>query len=477
MVPRDSLIRSSSPFHAAAFLVSVASTFASAAPSPGAVFQVDTHLDGHDTVIDGVCATTEGNGGCSLRAAAEEAAAQGADDTIHLPASLPIEITLGALPDHTAGQGSLSIEGHSSIVFAFPTGASRFITSSGDLTLRDLGLELFGAAGEGGAVLSTGTLAVERCDFRSNSAQSGGSIAASGVLEIRRSYFMTSSASLGGGAVLFTGSSFLCEVCSFWHNDALNGGALAMGGNANPTIRILRSHFFDNEAGQFGGAIQSVVNALPASVAIENTTIEWNRAGSDGGGVFFFGPAEVYSSTISANRADSDLSGHGEGGGVYVTGGFGVPSGIVLANSILSGSVATVTLPGPVIESQPQDCAGGTIASNGFNIIRTFVACAPPEIGCCHIEGAASAADPLLEPPAFNGGATLTNALVPGSPAIDAGDPSGCDDVSGTPLTVDQRGGARPEGAACDLGAFEYGALIFDDDFEPWNWKWSEVVH
>ena len=56
--------------------------------------------------------------------------------------------------------------------------------------------------------------------------------------------------------------------------------------------------------------------------------------------------------------------------------------------------------------------------------------------------------DPLLGPLADNGGPTPTMALLPGSPAIDAGDDSAC------PPT-DQRGVARPQGLACDIGAFE----------------------
>jgi hypothetical protein len=56
--------------------------------------------------------------------------------------------------------------------------------------------------------------------------------------------------------------------------------------------------------------------------------------------------------------------------------------------------------------------------------------------------------DPLLGPLADNGGLTPTMALLPSSPAIDAGDSSAC-------LPMDQRGVARPMGVACDIGAFE----------------------
>ena len=44
--------------------------------------------------------------------------------------------------------------------------------------------------------------------------------------------------------------------------------------------------------------------------------------------------------------------------------------------------------------------------------------------------------------------------LLPGSPAIDAGNPSGCYDHLGNPLDTDQRGAAR--NGRCDIGAYEY---------------------
>jgi hypothetical protein len=52
---------------------------------------------------------------------------------------------------------------------------------------------------------------------------------------------------------------------------------------------------------------------------------------------------------------------------------------------------------------------------------------------------------------ANNGGPTLTMALLPGSPAIDHGGTA----ANGCPAT-DQRGVSRPQGPACDIGAYEY---------------------
>ena len=61
-----------------------------------------------------------------------------------------------------------------------------------------------------------------------------------------------------------------------------------------------------------------------------------------------------------------------------------------------------------------------------------------------------------------NGGPTPTHALLPGSPAIGAIPTADCTwDDDGDPLTsegpllTDQRGIARPQGSACDIGAFE----------------------
>ena len=61
--------------------------------------------------------------------------------------------------------------------------------------------------------------------------------------------------------------------------------------------------------------------------------------------------------------------------------------------------------------------------------------------------------DPKLGPLADNGGPTLTMALLPGSPAIDAGDTS-------LAPTTDQRGFPRPFGLAADIGAYESSFIV-----------------
>ena len=66
------------------------------------------------------------------------------------------------------------------------------------------------------------------------------------------------------------------------------------------------------------------------------------------------------------------------------------------------------------------------------------------------VNGTIVGQDPVIGPLADNGGDTLTHALLPGSPAINAGM---------TDLTTDQRGELRPFGVEDDIGAYE--AMIY----------------
>jgi hypothetical protein len=103
------------------------------------------------------------------------------------------------------------------------------------------------------------------------------------------------------------------------------------------------------------------------------------------------------------------------------------------------------------------DTAVTIISGTGVNLIGT----------------AAAPIDPLLGPLADHGGPTMTHALLPGSPAIDAGDPVTEAGVGEVPL-YDQREAPFPRvaGGRIDMGAFEFqtlgdmdfnGNLDFDD--------------
>jgi len=76
-----------------------------------------------------------------------------------------------------------------------------------------------------------------------------------------------------------------------------------------------------------------------------------------------------------------------------------------------------------------------------------------------HNSGDWNNADPKLGQLQNNGGPTQTMAVPLESPAIDAGNPSGCRDAHGNLLTTDQRGQPRPDkdtqSFGCDMGAYE----------------------
>ena len=91
--------------------------------------------------------------------------------------------------------------------------------------------------------------------------------------------------------------------------------------------------------------------------------------------------------------------------------------------------------------------------SLGYNLIGVTSGSSGFTLPGDAVGSAASPMDPKLGPLANNGGLTFTMALLPAGPAIDAGV------AAGAPAT-DQRGVARPQGAAVDVGAYEFRFTI-----------------
>jgi hypothetical protein len=89
------------------------------------------------------------------------------------------------------------------------------------------------------------------------------------------------------------------------------------------------------------------------------------------------------------------------------------------------------------------DCVGD-ITSSGYNIESPGNTCGFDQEG-----DQPSVPDPMLGPLRNNGGPTMTHALEPGSPAINRIPGDACE------VDTDQRGVTRPQGPACDVGAFE----------------------
>lgn len=171
---------------------------------------------------------------------------------------------------------------------------------------------------------------------------------------------------------------------------------------------------------------------------------------------FWGGSFALRHCTLKYNIADFDGDG-GRGGGVAAAAGsVNLDHTIIAGNSRNFSTPVTDDVLGAVDArfSLVGDGTGATINDNGGNQIGTSV----------------SPIDPLLRYSLENGGSTVTFVLLPGSPAIDAGDPAAVVGVDGVPL-FDQRGapfwrvtdGDDTGGARIDIGAYEAEvALVVD---------------
>jgi hypothetical protein len=197
----------------------------------------------------------------------------------------------------------------------------------------------------------------------------------------------------------------------------------------------------NGEGGGYGGGIYSSSDsgtcAATAGTIIRNSTLSGNSATSDGGGVYNYnGVTEITNSTITANTA-------GSGGGVWSYNDdytcTRVGGTIMAGNTIIAGNtgndVAANANPTQRFSSLGYNLIG--VAGDNVDFSQEF--------NQAHDQTNVTA--PLLAPLANNGGDTFTHALLPSSPAIDAG-ADGC-----TPNT-DQRGQPRDDWR-CDIGAFE----------------------
>ncbi len=233
------------------------------------------------------------------------------------------------------------------------------------------------------------------------------------------------------------------------------GGGILSGG----TLRLLRTTISANSARSFGGGLAA---AYPGSISLLQSTVSGNwvdSCGCDryecyggGGGIALPVPASLalHYSTVGDNPCL-------DWGGLYPA-----------PEPIFIGIGGAITSEGSVI-------AGGCFAPEGDRWTSTSLGHNLDSWGSCGFIDPTDLrfVDPLLGPLADNGGPTPTHALLPGSPALDAIPAADCtdddDDDPGTPevpLARDQRGAVRPQGAGCDIGAFEATACSdgLDDD-------------
>jgi hypothetical protein len=195
-----------------------------------------------------------------------------------------------------------------------------------------------------------------------------------------------------------------------------------------------------------GGAVFN----LSGEVAIHSSTFADNHAVNGGGAIYSIGYDAATERTASVTMTNSVLADSTQGGI-----GDPVPGPDFIANvPAVTGNAHTVTTDWPGGYANLSHATADLAASNLVESMQL--------LGGATSTGTPLADDPALGALADNGGPTATMLPQTGSPLIDAGDAVSCP-------TFDQRGLLRPQGAACDIGSVEVGALtdlIFADGFE-----------
>jgi uncharacterized repeat protein (TIGR01451 family) len=350
----------------------------------------------------------------------------------------------GAIYDHAPGVATI----------ANSTFDGNFNPSQG----CDSGGAINGPSGAGG-------LTIDSSAFTSNSSSDGGAIfwRAASPVQVTNTTFTNNVANQNGccvnsvgGAIRDEGSTKMTLTSDrFAGNSAGAGGALYLDsteyvltgdefdGNTavfdggaifwfNGDLTVDGSSFIHNNAGRQGGVLGE--DYPSGALTLVNDTMSENGA-SQGGALAFANldtssPFTLTNDTIAYNTASS-----GNGGGVYFPEGFSTGD---VRNTVIGSNTGG-------------DCGDGSPASfnssvDGGNNMDSDKSCFQGDGSPLHA-GDQPGVNPMLGHPADNGGPVLTDSDL-GSPVINAGTNTGC------PAT-DARGVTRPQGASCDIGAYE----------------------
>jgi hypothetical protein len=300
------------------------------------------------------------------------------------------------------------------------------------------------SAGRWGGILANGDVTVAGSTILGNSSDyggSGGGISALGNATVTSS---TISGNLAGG--LYARGNVTVTNSTISGNSAGIGGGLYAHGN----VTVNNTTISGNSTSYYGGGIR-----VSGNVTVTNSTISGNSA-AQGGAIWAYGGVTLAQSTVTNNQATHASS---TGGGIHQ---YNAPSNSALSisGSILVGNTAGGGAADLVADLQ------STLTVN-YSLIGTGIT---PIAGGNNIVTNV----PLLGPLAENGGPTLTHALLPGSPALDAGNPNFM-----PPPEFDQRGEgfARVADAGSrlriDIGAYESQGV---PTFAPGDYNRNGIV-
>jgi hypothetical protein len=344
----------------------------------------------------------------------------------------------------------------------------------------------------GGGIFNDGAASVTSSTISGNSAFSGGGIYSGGALMVADSIIAGNNSWRGGGIFNAATATLIDSIIS--GNTATQSGGGVLSGSYATTV-LNRCNLSDNSAAG-GGAIGCPYYYCP--VTITDCTISGNKATDSGGGIFGNGPNEVtlQDSTISGNTAvqgggifwggywTNDLTltnctisantATQDGGGVYISSGnsyglTGTLSDATLSSSTIAGNTAakgsgifnagSLTLDNSIVAANTSqagdgDLVGAVLSSSVNNLIGDgtgITSGISNNVNGNQVGTHTAPIDPLLAQLGNYGGLTQSMALLPGSPAIDAGS------IAALPagVTTDQRGLPRVVNGSLDIGADE----------------------
>ena len=314
-------------------------------------------------------------------------------------------------------------------------GGGVYNAASGSLQIDTSQVLSNSASDNGGGVYNAGSFAtIFSSTLGGNQADAGsggGIYNASGIVSVTQSSLQSNRAIFGGGA--YNAASMTVQASAVQSNTATSFGGGLHNGSTAANLSIVTSTVSGNSAVRGGGLYNESAASVSASALVSNT------ANASGGGAHNAagGALSSQNNTFSGNSAPS-------GGGLNVTAGSSayltfttVASNTAGGGINVSGGTAQVYA-ALLVYNAGSNCAG-VITHNGFSMSSD---------GSCS-GFAFTNTNPLLQPLALNGGQTLNHALPPGSPALDKVPTAQCN------VPNDQRGISRPQGGACDIGAFE----------------------
>jgi len=313
-------------------------------------------------------------------------------------------------------------------------GGGLYLNTASDIGLNQVAITLNTANSGGGITNDSSTVVITETTLTSNSASNGGAMYNYGGQATLQKTTLTNNQAAYGGGIYNTyelAKLNLTDVTLSGNSGTSGGGGVYNGGYG--LITLVRVTLAQNTGGDGGG----VFNAYPGVTFLTNVTFSGNEA-NFGGGVYNNNTLYMWNVTFAKNRS------LGGGGGLLHNGG----------SALFLGMVNTLFTQNTGIAANSDQCLLYKAPDTQLFSLWSGVSC-----GASTANGNLPNTDAQLAPLGFTGTGlpterTQTHALLVGSPAIDGGT------CGNSAPTTDQRGVARPYGAACDIGAVEMAPIV-----------------